>query len=32
MALPKTGFRAPAAREYTGRILVAEIGFPPELI
>ena len=30
MGLPKIGFREPDSREYTGRILVADIGFPRE--
>jgi NAD(P)H-hydrate epimerase len=32
MGLPKAGFRAPEARKYLGELVVAEIGFPRELL
>ncbi len=32
MGLPKVGFRAPGAAAYVGEIVVAEIGFPQELL
>lgn len=32
MGLPKAGFRAPGAAAYLGELVVAEIGFPPELL
>lgn len=32
MGLPKVGFRAPGASELLGRLVVAEIGFPLEII
>ncbi len=32
MGLPKAGFRAPSARRYLGEVIVADIGFPPELL
>ena len=30
--LPKAGFRAPSAREHVGELVVAPIGFPPDLL
>ncbi len=32
MGLPKAGFRNPAAREFLGELVVADIGFPPVLL
>jgi NAD(P)H-hydrate epimerase len=32
LAAPKTGLLAAAARQYTGRLLVADIGIPPALL
>lgn len=32
MGLPKTGFRSPQAKKYVGELVVAEIGFPAELL
>jgi NAD(P)H-hydrate epimerase len=32
MGLPKIGFQAPGAQEYVGELVVADIGFPPELL
>jgi NAD(P)H-hydrate epimerase len=32
MGLPKAGFRAPGAKRYVGELVVAEIGFPAELL
>jgi NAD(P)H-hydrate epimerase len=32
MGLPKVGFRAPEAKKYVGEIVVADIGFPPDLL
>ncbi len=32
MGLPKVGFQNPAARRYLGELVVADIGFPPELL
>jgi len=32
MGLPKAGFRAPEARRHLGELIVADIGFPPELL
>jgi NAD(P)H-hydrate epimerase len=32
MGLPKTGFRAPSAREHLGELVVADIGFPKGLL
>ena len=32
MGLPKAGFRVPAARKYVGELIVADIGFPPDLL
>jgi NAD(P)H-hydrate epimerase len=30
--LPKAGFTRPEAKEYLGEVVVADIGFPPELL
>jgi len=32
MGLPKKGFQAPEARRYVGELVVADIGFPPDLL
>jgi len=32
MGLPKAGFQKPGARDYVGELLVADIGFPPDLL
>jgi ADP-dependent NAD(P)H-hydrate dehydratase / NAD(P)H-hydrate epimerase len=32
LGLPKAGFRSPAAREFLGELVVADIGFPPALL
>ena len=32
MGLPKVGFQAPEARKYLGELVVADIGFPPDLL
>jgi len=32
MGLPKVGFKNPAAKPYLGELIVADIGFPPELL
>lgn len=32
LGMPKVGMLVPEAREYTGRIIVADIGFPKELM
>jgi len=32
MGLPKAGFRAPEAKKYVGELVVADIGFPPDLL
>ncbi|HLY74507.1 MAG TPA: NAD(P)H-hydrate epimerase [Planctomycetota bacterium] len=32
MGLPKVGFRAPEAKRYVGELMVADIGFPAELL
>ena len=32
MGLPKVGFRAPGASDHLGELVVADIGFPPELL
>ncbi|MFA5794289.1 MAG: NAD(P)H-hydrate epimerase [Candidatus Brocadiia bacterium] len=32
MAAPKKGFRTPGARAYIGRVIVADIGIPPQIL
>ena len=32
MGLPKVGFKAPEAKKYVGEVVVADIGFPPDLL
>jgi NAD(P)H-hydrate epimerase len=32
MGLPKVGFRAPEAKKYVGEVIVADIGFPADLL
>ena len=32
LGLPKTGFTRPEATPYLGEVVVADIGFPPELL
>jgi len=32
MGLPKVGFKAPEARRYVGELIIADIGFPPDLL
>lgn len=32
LGLPKVGFRAPEAKKYVGELVVADIGFPPDLL
>jgi hypothetical protein len=32
MGLPKAGFKAPAAADYLGELIVADIGFPSALL
>jgi NAD(P)H-hydrate epimerase len=32
MGLPKIGFTRPGARDYVGELIVADIGFPPDLL
>jgi hydroxyethylthiazole kinase-like uncharacterized protein yjeF len=32
MGLPKAGFRSAGARKYLGELIVADIGFPPDLL
>src|SRR5437016_466222 len=32
MGLPKVGFRAPEARKHVGELVVADIGFPADLL
>ena len=32
MGLPKKGFQSPEARKYVGELIVADIGFPPDLL
>jgi len=32
MGLPKAGFRSPEAKKYVGEVIVAEIGFPADLL
>jgi hydroxyethylthiazole kinase-like uncharacterized protein yjeF len=32
MGLPKVGFQAPEAKKYVGELIVADIGFPPDLL
>jgi hypothetical protein len=32
MGLPKVGFRAPEAKKYDAELVVADIGFPADLL
>jgi hypothetical protein len=32
MGLPKVGFRVPEAKRHLGEVIVADIGFPPDLL
>jgi NAD(P)H-hydrate epimerase len=32
MGLPKVGFRSPETKKYVGELIVADIGFPPDLL
>lgn len=32
MGLPKVGFQAPEAKKHVGEVIVADIGFPPDLL
>jgi NAD(P)H-hydrate epimerase len=32
MGLPKVGFQVPEARKYVGEVIVADIGFPADLL
>ena len=32
MGLPKLGFKAPESKRYVGELIVADIGFPPDLL
>jgi NAD(P)H-hydrate epimerase len=32
MGLPKIGFRTIGAKKYVGELMVADIGFPPDLL